>query len=291
MATTPEHTVAERIRGGFDELTRAERQLANALLANYPMLGIESITAVAESARVSTPTVVRMAKKLGFTGFPDLQGALRNELQATISNPIAKHDQWAQTAPEDHILNRFSRAVMDNLRQTLNQLDPAVFDAVSKLLADRRRNVHLVGGRITRSLAEYCFTHLQVVRPGVRLIASNSNAWPHYVLDMKQGDVLVVFDIRRYEHDIHRLADMARARGVEIVLFTDQWGSPAAASGTHVFHARIEAPSAWDSSVVILFIAESLIAAVENRTWATTSERMRSLEELFEKTRLFRKFV
>ncbi|MBZ0163556.1 MAG: SIS domain-containing protein, partial [Notoacmeibacter sp.] len=106
-----------------------------------------------------------------------------------------------------------------------------------------------------------------------------------------QGDVLVVFDIRRYEHDIHRLADMARARGVEIVLFTDQWGSPAAASGTHVFHARIEAPSAWDSSVVILFIAEALIAAVENRTWATTSERMRSLEELFEKTRLFRKFV
>ncbi len=291
MAAAPELTVAERIRGRFDDLTRAERQLANAMLAKYPLLGLESITAVAETAQVSTPTVVRMAKKLGFAGFPDMQGALRNELQATISNPIAKHDQWAHTAPEDHILNRFSQAVMDNLRQTLHQIDPAVFDTVTKLIADRRRNVHLVGGRITRSLAEYCFTHLQVVRPGVRLIASNSNAWPHYVLDMKQCDVLIAFDIRRYEHDILRLADMARARGAEIVIFTDQWGSPAVAPGTHAFHARIEAPSAWDSTAVILFIVEALVAAVENRTWATTSERMRTLEELFEKTRLFRKFV
>jgi DNA-binding MurR/RpiR family transcriptional regulator len=43
-------TVAERLRGGFQELTRAERQLANALLDNYPILGLGSITAVAESA-------------------------------------------------------------------------------------------------------------------------------------------------------------------------------------------------------------------------------------------------
>ncbi len=33
---------------------------------------------------------------------------------------------------------------------------------------------------------------------------------------------------------------------------------------------RIEAPSAWDSSVVTLFIVEALIAAVRNATWKET---------------------
>ena len=51
---------------GFDVLTRAEKQLAESLLDNYPVSGLGSITTIAENAGVSTPTVVRMVQKLGF---------------------------------------------------------------------------------------------------------------------------------------------------------------------------------------------------------------------------------
>ena len=108
---------------------------------------------------------------------------------------------------------------------------------------------------------------------------------------MKEGDVLVAFDVRRYEQELLRLVEMARARGAVIVLFTDQWGSPAAKQATHSFHARIEAPSAWDSSVVTLFIVEAIVAAVQDANWEETRARMKSLEELFDQTRMFRKFV
>jgi len=291
MGTTQDLTVAERIRSQFDDLTRAERQLANALLENYPVSGLGSITTIAEASDVSTPTVVRMAKKLGFRGFPQLQAALRSEVEATISNPIAKHNRWTGNAPDTHILNRFADAVMENMGQTLRQLDPNEFDAVVKLLADKDRAVHVVGGRLTRSLADYFFTHMQVIRDRLTLVASNSNTWPHYVLNMQPGDVLVAFDIRRYERDILRLAEMATERGVTLVLFTDQWGSPASKLATHSFHSRIEAPSAWDSSVVTLFILEAIIAAVQTETWDETEDRMKTLEELFDTTRLFRKFI
>lgn len=291
MGKGQDRTVAERIRVEFENLTRAERQLANAMLANYPVSGLGSITAVSEHAAVSTPTVVRMAKKLGFGGFPELQATLRAELEATISNPIAKHDRWAEGAPDTHILNRFADAAMENMRQTLKQISPDAFNAVAGLLADRDRAVHVVGGRLTRSLADYFFTHMQVIRDGMTLIASNANAWPHYVLNMKAGDILVAFDIRRYEHDILRLVEMAKAKGVVVILFTDQWGSPAAKHAGHSFHCRIEAPSAWDSSVVTLFIVEALIAAIQTETWDETKDRMKTLEALFDQTKLFRKFT
>ncbi len=289
--TTPENlTVAERIRSKFDDLTRAERQLANTILENYPVSGLGSITSLAEASDVSTPTVVRMAKKLGFRGFPDIQTALRAEVEETISNPISKHNRWAGNAPDTHILNRFADSVMENMQQTLRQIDPAEFNAVAKLLSDKNRKVHIIGGRITHALADYLYTHMQMVRDGLMLIAASANIWPHYVLNMKPDDVLVIFDIRRYERDIQHLAETAKAKGATIIVFTDQWGSPVSKHATYSFHSRIEVPSAWDSSVVLMFIVEALIAAVQDLSWEETEDRMKSLEDLLDQTRMFRKF-
>ena len=45
----------------------------------------------------------------------------------------------------------------------------------------------------------------------------------------------------------------------------------------------------WDSSVVTLFLIEALIEAVQSATWDETSERLKTLEGLFEQTQLFRR--
>lgn len=288
---TTSTTVSDVINAHFTALTRAERQLAETLLDNYPVSGLGSITTVAENAGVSTPTVARMVQKLGFKGFPDFQSRLHQELEATISNPITKHDRWAASAPGTHTLNRFADAAMNNMRETLSQIEPQEFDEAVALVADRKRSVYLLGGRITRAVADYLFTHLQVIRPGVTEIASNASAWPHYVLDMRHGDVLILFDIRRYEQEMETLAKSARDRGVEIVLFTDRWSSPVAKSASKVFRSQIEVPSAWDSSVVILFLVEALIEAVQSSNWDATRDRMKTLEGLFDSTRIFRKPV
>jgi len=282
-------TVSDVIHSHYENLTRAEKQLAESLLANYPVSGLGSITTVAENAGVSTPTVVRMVQKLGFKGYPEFQARLHQELEATISGPIAKHDRWASNAPGLHILNRFADAITSNLRDTLSDLDTASFDNSAALLADRKRSLYFVGGRITGSIAEYFFTHMQVIRPKTTLMSSNSSSWPQYMLNMSAGDVLVIFDIRRYEHDMAALAEVAHANGVSILLFTDQWTSPVAKHALHTFRVRIEAPSAWDSSVVTLFVVEALIEAVQSRSWDETKERMNALEGLFEQTRLFRR--
>lgn len=83
-------TILERIRSAHGTLTRAERQLVDTLTENYPVSGLGSITRIAEAARVSTPTVARTVRKLGFGGFPELQDALRQKLEARMSDPIKK---------------------------------------------------------------------------------------------------------------------------------------------------------------------------------------------------------
>lgn len=284
-------TIADRLQNSYDDLTRAERQLAATILQNYPVSGLGTITTVAQKAEVSTPTVARMVQKLGFKGFPEFQKALRGELEAQISNPISKHDSWAGKVPDAHILNRFTEAVIGNIRQSLGQIDIDTFDDCCSLLADKKRSLFVVGGRITRSMADYFFLHMQVIRPNVTQIQSISNAWPHYILDVEPDDVVVIFDVRRYENSTLKLAELAAERGAKIILFTDQWRSPVDRYATHSFSNRIVVPSAWDSMVATMLLLETLIAEVQERNWSETRERMEALEDMFDRTKFFRKFT
>jgi DNA-binding MurR/RpiR family transcriptional regulator len=283
-------SVQDKLSTLFPSLTRAERQLANVIVENYPVSGMGSITRLAEAAKVSTPTVARMVQKLGYSGFPDFQAALRCELEARMSNPIDKHEAWSRDAPQSHMLNRFADATLSNIRLTLAQVDPAEFDAATALLTDLSRQVFITGGRITHAVSGYLELHLQVIRPGIGHVPGNSSGWSHALLDMRPGDVLVIYDIRRYENAALALARMAQARGVKIVLFTDQWQSPVQVHADHTFAAKIEAPSAWDSSAALLLLTETLIAAVQEALWDTTKERMAELEDIFDTTTVFRKF-
>ena len=282
-------TLDDQLRAALSGLTPAERQLATHILSHYPVAALGSITQLAKAALVSTPTVVRLAQKLGYKGYPDFQNNLRGEVEAMLVTPLTKHDQWAGRVPDGHILNRFAEAVVANMQATLNQIDHAAFDATAALLADPSRRVFAVGGRITHAVADYFTSLMKVVRPEVTLLSDNSSTWPPALLDMAPGDVLLVFDIRRYENVVLQVAEMAREQGAEVVLITDRWVSPAVAHASHTFACHIEAPSAWDSNVSLMVLVETLLAAVQNLTWQVTEGRMRRLEDLYARTRFFRR--
>lgn len=283
-------TLDDQLRTALPDLTRAERQLATHVLSHYPVSALGSITVLAKAAAVSTPTVVRLAQKLGFKGYPDLQKALRGEVEAMLESPLAKHDRWAGGVPDTHMLNRFADAVMANLQSTLGQIDHAEFDAAAALLADPNRRVFAMGGRITHALADYFTSLMKVVRPEVALLSNNSTTWPPTLLDMRPGDVLLMFDIRRYENAVLQMADMAKEQGAEIILITDRWVSPAAAHARHTLACHIEAPSAWDSNVSLMVLVETLLASVQDLTWTLTEVRMKRLEDLYDRTRFFRRY-
>ena len=284
-------TISDHIHSMLDDLTRAERQLALSVLENYPASGLGPLTALAKDADVSVPTVARMVQKLGYNGYPDFQAALREELRAKVKTPIAKHDTWAEAAPSGHILNRFTDAVIDNIRLTLGQIDPKAFDHACELMADQDHHLYIVGGRITHTLAEYLFLHMQVIRPNLTHVQSTSNTWPHYLLNAQEGDVFVIFDVRRYENNTLKLAELAHARGAKIILMTDQWRSPVHQLATVCLSNRIVVPSAWDSATTMLLLLETMISAIQTLNWSPTKARIEALEDMFDQTKLFRKFT
>ncbi|MNY64514.1 SIS domain protein [compost metagenome] len=100
------------------------------------------------------------------------------------------------------------------------------------------------------------------------------------MLDMGKRDVLVVFDIRRYQDSLLKLAEKARGRGVEVILITDQWLSPIARVARHVLAGRITVPSAWDSSTALFVLAETIIREMTRILEKDSAARIAELEAL-----------
>src|SRR5215467_14598184 len=90
MADTAALSIAETIRQSLARLTPTERRPALALLANYPVPGLEPVAQFARRSGVSGPTILRLVAKLGFPSYPDFQKALRDELELRLQTPLAK---------------------------------------------------------------------------------------------------------------------------------------------------------------------------------------------------------
>ena len=132
---------------------------------------------------------------------------------------------------------------------------------------------------------------MQLIRPKIKHIQSTSNTWPHYFVDVKVGDVFIIFDMRRYENNTLKLAEMAFEKDATIILFTDQWRSPIHRIAEQRFGSRIVVPSASDSAITPLLLLVTMISTVQAITRVDTKDRIEALEEMFDHTRLFRKFT
>ena len=122
--------------------------------------------------------------------------------------------------------------------------------------------------------------HLRIVRAHVTCLDSAQTSWRDLIIDYDKRDVLICFDIRRYQENVTTLAEAASKRGVTIILFTDQWLSPIARFAKITFPVQTSVPSEWDSTVAMLGLVEGIIAATTSALWETARPRMEDLEQL-----------
>ena len=272
--------VGEVVRQRLGALSPAERRLARVLLASYPIAGLESVARFAERAGVSPPTVTRFITKLGFRGYPDFQESLRREVQARLSSPLARFHDEPEAAGANHVLGDSLDSATQNIRATLGVLSHRDFEESVTVLADVRRRVMILGGRVTAPLARYLAAQLHLLRPGVGLVDPTRSAPAQQLIDMRKTDVLVLFDYRRYQPDTIECARVAAARGCNVILFTDPWLSPASAFSREVLVTSVDTIGPFDSLVGAVAVVEGLVSAVLRRLGTRAESRMESLERL-----------
>jgi DNA-binding MurR/RpiR family transcriptional regulator len=271
--------VSARTSAALPALSKAERRVGRALLADYPSAGLASAATLAERAEVSPPTVLRFAQSLGYEGFTDLQVALRAELSARSSGPIARlPDAPAAGSILERLLQQ-ARAQNDRAAETLAQLPASALEAAVTLLADTRRAVYLHGGRFSHLLAIHLAAHLEQLRPGIRVLDDPSGRDLGVMLEMSRTDVVVLFDYHRYQRSAAELASWVHRAGATVLLITDDLACPVAPDAEVVLAASSTVGTTYQSMAAGFLLTELLIPLVMDAIGEPARTRMALWEE------------
>lgn len=269
-----------RLKQELPSLGHREARAARYLLANFPLAGLTTVAEFAEQSGVSTATVLRLVKRLGFPVYAQFQGALKDHLETRLQSPL-KRIETGRAAGGDYI-DRYFGQLCDHMAGMRETLDRAAFDAVAGLLADARRDVHVIGGRYSGHIAGYFADLLVTVRPKVHPVAGQTQRWTQQLLDISRTSVVVVFDVRRYQADVIEFARLAAQQGATVVVLTDPWLSPATRVARHVITFPVTSVSAFDMVSVGNAVAEALLGLVVQKSGASGKDRMVTLEALRE---------
>ena len=251
-------TVATSLHRMRSSLSKAELKVAEVLLSNYPVAGLGNISSIARSAGVSEPTITRLVTKLGFDGFASFKSALQRELQERLLPPT----EIQPLSLESSGLMDMANTMTEGMMRSLASVDQAEFAKAVRLLADPKRRVFVIGGRISSALAKHLAWSLQVLRPNVLYVSEGIAERINALLDAGKGDVVVAFDFRRYQADTVTFVRMASQQGSTAIVLTDPYLSPAAGHAEIVFHASIGGPSQFSSMVPTIAIVEAMITLV-----------------------------
>ncbi|NWL26623.1 MurR/RpiR family transcriptional regulator [Paenarthrobacter ureafaciens] len=271
-------TVAARIREAMGALSAKERLVARAVLAQYPVAGLETTASLAEIANVSVPTVVRFVSKVGYPSYKQFQSRLREELAEKTASPVVLETRSSTSSKDDELVPWASRIIRTSLGNTFEQLPESEVQAAVFALAGAEGSIHTFGGRFTHVLAEYAALNLRAIRQRVYYHRDIQDAIAASV-EMSKRDCLIIFDVRRYQPDAVRLARRVKEGRGTIVLITDPWMSPIAEFADIVLPARVEAPSPLDGLVGPMAVVEMIVAGVQLLLGEKAADRLRHWEE------------
>lgn len=267
------HGVLVKIRALYDSLKSAERKLVDYLLAHPVDVPGAMIVDLADKAGCSEATIVRLSKKLGFEGFPELKAAFASPDES------GRRLEYENILPSDDsimVAKKVFDATCGALGDTFDLFEKEVYDrAVDALLAAPKIVFHGLGDAgVVATEAYYRFARIgencRVSEdPDLQLIQA---------AHMKPLDVLFVISHTGRSRTILDSVRQARKSGATVILITNFPVSPLAKHAdivllTAVFSKHLTG-EVISKRVTELCIIESLYVNYLIRKGSSAMERL-----------------
>lgn len=236
--------VAERIRARGALLTSAERRVAEAILAAPQAVGFGTVADLARAADVGAASVVRLATKLGFDGYSDLQQCVQRDLTQQLRPAAERIHEQVDASRSDH-----TAAELSNVRATLDNADERSLGVLVERLADVDRPAAIISGEASEGVARQFASQLHQIRPGVTMIGGSDVVVRRDLALLDRQATVVVIDLRRYESWVLEAHRMVTDRGIWSAGLTDSMLSPIATSADVTFLVNAGSIGPFDSHV------------------------------------------
>lgn len=257
-------TFHDAIRLRFDLLTRAQQALARHIVDHTDEAAFLTAKQLGDVVGQSDAAVVRFARALGYTGFPEMRSALREGLLERVGAG------GMRAAAE-------GRADGEDLKNEVFSSDAALLDATAHLnpvangerVADRMiaaRRIWVVGHGTTYPLALLLSMHLNQILGTCETLTVGHGDIADRIRLVSPDDVVIGIGYARYLPYTIDVMKIARQYGAYVVAITDKPSSPLAHIAADTFVVGREGTSfGWWSQAGTMGLINWLVALTMTR--------------------------
>lgn len=281
--------VLKKIEGGMSTFSKGQKLIANYILAHYDKVAYLTASKMGALVGVSESTVVRFAIELGYEGYPEFQHAL----QEIIRNRLTSFQRIEVTnsliGDDENILEKVLLSDAEKIRRTLEEVDHASFcEAIDRIVeADC---IYIIGVRSSSSLASFLNFNFRMIFNNVKFIQTTSGSEMfEQLMQIGERDVIIAISFPRYSKRIIHAVEYARSKGANVVALTDSKVSPIAGYANQLLIAQSDMISFVDSLVAPLSIINAIVMAVSRKKQKEVTERLRVLEEVWDRYEVYDK--
>ena len=268
----------DKIKKILAESTQKQRLVAAYYLENHEQAVFMSIPQLASAINVSTATITRFAKELGYQTFSafhsDFQKVARGQLKPETR--LMKNVQ-ADNQINDQIQRCAAQDVM-NIQQTYEGIDPQTFrQAVKKII--EARWVWIIGSRGAYTLAHEAYFQLNQILRKISLIGSTSQNFFDSTAIIQPGDIVIAFSFSRFSKTTVEVVKEAKKREAITICFSDRIVSPLTPYSDINFVVYVNGLSFHNSYVAAISLINCLLLEISSKDKENCMKNLKDLDE------------
>lgn len=265
--------VGPRIRMMMPLLTPLEAKVVDTVFAMRDFSNETSLKQIAEDAGVSEAMVVKITKKLGFSGFRDFRSAVS---QYNRQPTAEMHQELSINDTSLEIVQKVFRTSIHALEETLAILDMAAFERAADLIHKAAtRDFYGVGGsaQIARDVAH------KFLRIGVRAsVFDDSHMMLMSASLLAEGDIAIGFSHSGNTIAVIEAIQLARRNGARTIAITNYDSSALAQSADVVLCSTAQgSPLMGENAaarIAQLNILDAIFVAVAQRDYPAAERNL-----------------
>lgn len=275
-SSTPLH---ERIAEIAGALTPSEAQVAAFIAANPAVVAVSSTAELGTYTSTSDATVVRTSKKLGYANFRELRrSALAISVRHRDPSKVLD-DQLGQISGSSFGVKQVFRDTADLLGHLAADLDMESWNRAVTAISGAAR-VIAYGTGPSGCMADYL--SFALTRTGIRStsVKVTGLALADHLLDIRDGDVVIVFATMRRFKEIDVVIGHANDAGATVILVTETLGVALREQVDVVLATPTTTTGTSDGVLIGMIIARALELSVASQDQANAVHTMQRLNAL-----------
>jgi DNA-binding MurR/RpiR family transcriptional regulator len=269
-------TLSAYIQSRFDEFSRSQKDVAQYIVDHLDEVAFQTAEELARRANTSSSTVVRFSQALGFEGYPELQGAAREEYRRRHAQPATPATDSAPLFALDQ--SPFETALVAdyvNVEDTARKAARKDVEAAIKAIVQAER-VLIVGTDQMAFFASYLRHLLILLDLRAEVAASPSQEALGRVSRINADTLVIGLSAGRPHPLVTRAMKLARHRKAATVAITDATLSEVARLAKVRLYYSSNSPAFVRSHAALLSLIQALAYGVYARDEGQYAERIKA---------------